>query len=106
MWEIIIAVVLIIMVVKQGHRITRLEKLLEGKVVASTKPEEKKQGVSLMESAPMVSGVPVSASVPDTGVRDVLESPRLSSEEASGRFLGKIGIAAVLVGVAFFLKYA
>ncbi len=30
----------------------------------------------------------------------------LSTEEAGGRFLGKIGIAAVFIGVSFFLKYA
>ncbi|HTK33355.1 MAG TPA: DUF2339 domain-containing protein [Candidatus Paceibacterota bacterium] len=30
----------------------------------------------------------------------------ISSEDSSGRILGRIGIAAVLIGVAFFLKYA
>ena len=43
---------------------------------------------------------PVTSSTPTAPVE------KISSDDSSGKILGRIGIAAVLIGVAFFLKYA
>ncbi len=105
MFDIIVIGFIIFLVIRQSGRISRIEKLLEGKV--QNKTVENKEGVA---SEPLVV-----ATTPQTSARETLVEQKIEpvpdikiklDEEASGRFLGKVGIGAVLVGVAFFLKYA
>lgn len=96
-------------------RISKIEKLIQGKsVLPQNLPQQQTSstvsvGVSsqmseqgaVISSAVNTQGVSVSTQASPTVVPSAI-----SAEEASGRFLGKIGIGAVLLGVAFFLKYA
>lgn|GEM_PF-257644 len=69
-----------------------------------------------VEITPQMVQSPVQPSVPTQSpiVQSITLSPSVSqpssdpvsSEDTSGKILGRIGIAAVLIGVAFFLKYA
>ena len=109
MFEFILIVVLIFIFVAQSNRMSRIESAIS---------EMKKNGYSdaKIASSNTSQAVPVSntpqaqviaqnTSIP---VKESAPEPILNKggEEVSGRFLGKIGIAAVLIGVAFFLKYA
>ena len=77
--------------------------------------EMKKQGYSVTNTAsagaPQTVSTPqtqsaVSSAIPKSSESKVVPVAEKVGEEVSGRFLGKIGIIAVLIGVAFFLKYA
>ncbi len=52
-------------------------------------------------TAPVATVAPINPSVPKAPV-----APSISTDEMSGKILGRIGIGAVVIGVAFFLKYA
>ncbi len=95
-FELVIIVIAAVVVLRQNSRIARIEKMLEGKpkesVVASASPAQAASSESVYQNGKIL---------PPIGTTQTL-----SHEEASGRFLGKLGVVAVLVGVAFFLKYA
>ena len=106
---IILPIVSIALVVGHSSRI----KLLENSV-AELK-ERMKSGVKVAESVQQTATstvqvstpVPVKSNVAST-VSPMASAPleKISSEDTSGKILGRIGIGAVLIGVAFFLKYA
>ena len=67
--------------------------------------------IPIQEAEPAFASAPPAnspaANVAAAVSNDVYPSAsKVSSEEASGRLLGRIGIAAVIIGISFFLKYA
>jgi uncharacterized membrane protein len=82
--DILLFIIVVCVLIYQGGRISKLELLLKNK---NTQPN-------------ITPSVSVSAS------SATASSDAVSGEEVSGRILGRIGIGAVIVGVAFFLKYA
>jgi uncharacterized membrane protein len=98
-FNIVLLIVLVWVIVSQNNRISKIEKMLkEGHEVKASSP-------SAQAPTQPSAVAPMSASATQTTTAPI-QKPKVASEEASGRFLGKIGIAAVLVGIAFFLKYA
>lgn len=103
-FTIVAVIAFIVVFVRQNSRISSIEKSLK----------EMREGKSAPMSAPMASTStqqqptqsPQSATQVPSQSATTPTKPKITNEEASGRFLGKIGIAAVLIGVAFFLKYA
>ncbi len=108
-------IVLFIITLRNSGRIATLEQKVNGKVEM---PSKVKQGVSSdSATAPLQAtsqsansatssstSNPAPASV-SAGSEKPLEVSK-HDEESSGRVLGRLGIGAVLIGVAFFLKYA
>ena len=116
MFEIIFIVVLIVAFLNLSGRIGRLEQLVK----KGGLDENKKEGTS--ETAgespvfkAMTSANPLetlSQKMPPEGKVAAPLAPAFSAsravtnEEEGGRWLAKIGIVALLLGVSFFLKYA
>ncbi|MEI8248885.1 MAG: DUF2339 domain-containing protein [Candidatus Taylorbacteria bacterium] len=109
---LVLPVVAMYMTSQQSSRIKALEKsvaelkgLIKGGVTIA-KSETPVANVNVVPVqqvnqeyvAPVVS--PVTSSAPVAPVE------KISSDDSSGKILGRIGVAAVLIGVAFFLKYA
>ena len=95
--DILIGVVLFLFIINQNTRIRKLEELLKG--------SPKNIGAQpLIPNIP--GGAPLASVQPQVSQIKVPQQKDISTEEASGRILGRIGIAAVIIGVAFFLKYA
>jgi len=97
-----LAAFLVILIVRHGSRIASLE--AQVKILTSSKkspaPEVQTSRMNVMMESPVVVpqaevATPSSSVAPQT----------VGGEEGSGRLLGKIGIAALIIGVAFFLKY-
>ena len=99
--------------IKHSSRIKTLESdialLKKGNVQPSTvSPVAQKVDINVNANTntvkDMPQSVPVMATVSQTVPPTV--SPVSSPEDSSGKILGRIGIVAVLLGVAFFLRYA
>lgn len=103
---IIVIVVVLFLVSRQNSRIARLEKLIqEGGAVRSASAPAQPASPVATSTSPIVSQTPAPTAASQTSAL----TPNVRTEkdeESSGRFLGKLGIAAVLIGIAFFLKYA
>jgi uncharacterized membrane protein len=89
---IIIFIVALVLFLAQNNRISKIEAQLKNfnghvAVVRQEQPQAE-------------------ASVTPLPVTNEPIKNKVSSEEASGRILGRIGIAAVVIGVSLFLKYA
>jgi uncharacterized membrane protein len=101
-------IVLFIITLRNSGRISTLENKVTGKVEATAKAVV--PGVSNTNTEPAREGVaPSSAPVANLTNSSPDQKPLSYSkhdEESSGKILGRIGVAAVLIGVAFFLKYA
>lgn len=104
----LIVVVFIVIVIYQNSRISKIESIVKG-------IKNQNQGPVPVQTPPATSGTmstqPLQATSPQTASPEpavsVSQTPDpVASEESSGRILGRIGIAAVIIGVAFFLKYA
>lgn len=113
-------IVLFIITLRNSGRIATLEQKAKGKVEmpskvnqsvsssstavplqnASASVNSAASSVSTSNTAPASAPSPVSA-----GSEKPIEDSK-HDEESSGRVLGRLGIGAVLIGVAFFLKYA
>ncbi|MDO8430671.1 MAG: DUF2339 domain-containing protein, partial [Candidatus Taylorbacteria bacterium] len=97
---LILPIIAISMVSGHSSRIKVLEdqvSALKGKATITPKTEP----------TPIVPVESPGYSIPKApNVTPITAVPNVSSEDKSGRLLGRIGIAAVLIGVAFFLKYA
>jgi uncharacterized membrane protein len=116
----VLPIVAIFMALHQSTRITQLEKLIasmkSGKAaspVQTQRPDTKSATESMSPStATATSPVPPGATqLPnistDTAGKDLPPyTPAPRDEASAGKILGRLGIGAVLVGVAFFLKYA
>ena len=110
---LILPVVAIIIALGHSARIMALEKSIA---------ELKKQGIAQPAGTgnvqPVVAAQPVATAQPAPAPVPIMASPIATTatpdkpkidahpEDSSGRILGRIGIAAVLIGLAFFLKYA
>lgn len=90
-----------IILINQNSRISRLEKQFKTGGVPESKSEKPMSSASSVVRA--ISDNP--NTIPTVAQNNNVKTHE-SNEETSGRFLGKLGIGAVLVGVAFFLKYA
>ena len=109
---IIVGIVLVI----HGNKLNKLEALIKKGMKPADAPVSSPASASASASASAVSyastpsSAPLSASVSTSAPTPAQDKPPqpadISSEEASGRIIGRIGIAAVVIGMAFFLKYA
>ncbi len=99
---------LFIITLRNSGRISTLENKATGKVEATAKAVA--PSASTTNTEPAREGVaPSSAPVANLTNSSPDQKPLSYSkhdEESSGKILGRIGVAAVLIGVAFFLKYA
>ncbi len=105
---IIIGIIFILVVINQNSKITHLEKKLDNFLKNS---EQKISHVSTpIVASQTLQGTehPVENAVNITNANIVTEirEEKTYEEEFSGKILGKIGIGALVLGVAFFLKYA
>lgn len=100
MFVYLLFVVGFIILINQNSRISRLEKRFKSGDVVEKASEKTANAVTLNQTINNIPNVgqPI---VEKDGVQI-----RENNEETSGRFLGKLGVAAVLVGIAFFLRYA
>ncbi|MDQ5893281.1 MAG: hypothetical protein QG640_293 [Patescibacteria group bacterium] len=97
----ILFLVILVAFIHQNNRIGKLEESIKKSGKVAVKSTE--QPLQAAPAAPAVSSSPVlTQAIP---AANSVKSD-ISSEEVSGRILGRIGIAAVIIGVAFFLKYA
>lgn len=108
-FAIIVAIIAVIVIVSQNRRISKIEQILAG---MTKQPSVLQQ----TQSSPVSASVATASQVPNipfSSIPTTKQSPsslpvinKKANEEFSGRFLGKLGIGAVLIGMAFFLKYA
>ncbi len=96
----IFSLIVIAMVFYQNGRINDLESLINKKLNSfqDKKEPEYTETTEEIRKVEQTSQIPPNT---NTGIRK-----DVSSEEVSGRILGRIGIGAVIVGIAFFLKYS
>lgn len=102
MYTFIFFIIFLVYVIVQNNRMDALEELI------------RKNGVNTSQQVPVpntnTQSVPVvAASVTNptpVQTKESIKKTEASSEEMSGRILGRIGIAALVIGMAFFLKYA
>ena len=108
---IIFLFIIVFVLIHQSGRITHLEEIIKKNLNTSPVPSpipvptpnaEQSKGDSIPQSK-VLPNTPVNASTINTSS---VSSSDISGEEVSGRILGRIGIAAVIMGMAFFLKYA
>jgi uncharacterized membrane protein len=86
---------------------SRLEGMIKSGMMkpAEKNSEQKAEQTAAAHQAPAMASV--AQSMPGKNQQINKEAPKdISGEEVSGRILGRIGIGAVVLGVAFFLKYA
>ena len=101
--EILGFIVLIVMILNQSSRISAIEEAMKsGSLVR--KQDQAKQPFKATESVVDVTKQDVAETLISTQASSTA-SPKIA-EESSGRVLGGIGIAAVIIGISFFLKYA
>ncbi|MEI8327736.1 MAG: DUF2339 domain-containing protein [Candidatus Taylorbacteria bacterium] len=123
MFTFLIIIVVVILFILQSRRIDRLEWLIK-KLTQSTQQNSTHPQASSVQApltpmndavhttpAPMNTAT-ISPARESTPVMQQSAAPTaanekdVSGEEVSGRILGRIGITAVIIGIAFFLKYA
>ncbi|MDE2188704.1 MAG: DUF2339 domain-containing protein [Patescibacteria group bacterium] len=99
-------IIIVIMFFYHGGKINRLEKLIKDgdKVVKNSQTQATSATINTSTAPAPVSMTDQTIVTPAQPVSTV--KPDISSEEMSGRIIGRIGIGAVIIGVAFFLKYA
>ena len=108
--DFIVIIVFIVVLSRQSGRISRLEAQLNTQAapVAPTKTPVAAAVASVASTAQSVTpNIPPSApkAVPAAPYKET-HAAAIKEEVSSGRILAGIGIAAVFIGVAFFLKYA
>jgi hypothetical protein len=111
--NLILPIIFIYFLLKHGHRINTLENdiaLLKKNDAPSVTASEQKvdrpqdvsqnsvQNISQVIPQNQTQSIPKEAYTPPKAVA--------STDDSSGKILGRIGIVAVLIGVAFFLRYA
>ncbi len=122
MTYILIILVFIVIVFYQSGRIAKVEldlkklsqKIDQGSVPSGTTstaastahPTPTVQSQVISSSGQIPSSSPAIPVKPPVSTPQAPSETPVTNEEASGRILGRIGIGAVIVGVAFFLKYA
>lgn len=104
--DLIAIVVFIIVLSRQSARISKLESELGSKAAPATPPKPVVSAATVAaSSAPSVPPVVQPRVAPAAPYKDA-HVAAAKEEVSSGRILAGIGIAAVFIGVAFFLKYA
>ncbi len=111
-FTLIVVIVAIVILVNQNNRLAKLETLvssLSKSLVINSRDQVKPVTPATSTPAPLganqvIQPVVIQQSVPVSN--SSVSVDKKSDEESSGRMLGKLGIVAVLLGVAFFLKYA
>ena len=106
--DLIALIILFGLVLSHGQRLSKIEKSLRSQPQPQPQPKQQ-AGISApikAASGPTVSinSAPVNP-INSSPASSPIESPKVA-EESSGRVLGGIGIAAVVIGIGFFLKYA
>ena len=115
--DILFFIIIVIMFFYHGGKISRLEKLIKDGEKVPQKSQTQSTVVTSSASATLSSAAPASEaqvslaqSPNDTTIPTSSQAspvkPDISNEEMSGRIIGRIGIGAVIIGIAFFLKYA
>ena len=115
-FDAILVIVLVLVAQGQSRRISVLEQKVKDLTSSITSHKSIDNPIFNSELQPQSTPIrtvelerqATAASMPTTAMPSSLhkdEEPK-PKEENSGKILGRIGIAAVLVGVAFFLKYA
>ena len=101
----ILFIIAIIFIINHSSRISHLEKTL---ALLNKKPVNPGQTQQEPVAQTIPSNININSPVQPVSVSEVkpIVEETKHSEESSGLLLGKIGVGAVLVGVAFFLKYA
>jgi uncharacterized membrane protein len=102
--SIIIAVIFIIYLVYQHQRVTKLELLIKERPASVSQPIKPVASTNAVPEN--VTSSPAVQMAPSPVVQVINTPPKVADEEASGRILGRLGIAAVVIGMGFFLKYA
>jgi uncharacterized membrane protein len=98
---IIFLIIAVAFLVHQNSRINHLEELIKKNLKPSPLPETKPVSNDNVSQSVAQPSVPTNTVTPP-----VSHKGDISDEEVSGRILGRIGISAVIIGIAFFLKYA
>lgn len=116
LFEIIFVVAIIFILNRQDSRLRKLEENLRIIVKQGVKSQNLQDSGSVAVTSTDQNLKPVTNTVvnnPSDSIiqRDTIQQvpikeTKVNSEEFSGRLLGRIGIAAVILGVSFFLKYA
>ncbi|MDO8482577.1 MAG: DUF2339 domain-containing protein [bacterium] len=120
MFEIILVVIAIIAFINLSGRINRLEERVKRgvspeskKEAAGGREEEKSRVFNALTDANSLETLsrkmPEGGAAPGSGqkITPAFSAARaVSNEEEGGRWLAKVGIVALLLGVSFFLKYA
>ena len=104
LFELAFAVIVWVCLSRHSDRIKELEKKLKGTSVPRTSTEAVSPPATVASAASTPE--PVLASHVEEQSPQAAIQKENSSEEGSGRLLGKIGIGAVILGISFFLKYA
>lgn len=105
MFEIFLVIILFIIVINHSLRLQKLERSMQTGSVDQNK-KTVSTGEVRAEQAPVQKTQTISTPNPVVSSVQRADIQKVSSEESSGKLLGRLGIGAVLVGVAFFLKYA
>ncbi len=111
MFLTVLVIVLIILFLNLSHRISKLESLV-GKNPVKAPANNPAASPATTSGTSNVSANIANSSTPTAPVSTTASQPEpvavsaKRDEETSGKILGRLGIGAVLLGVAFFLKYA
>ena len=107
--ELIGFVILLFLILSHGQRLSKLERDMRANKVLQTSVQKQASAPSATPLTTASTAAPIASPfvAPLTKtVEAVIASEPHAAEESSGRVLGGIGIAAVIIGVSFFLKYA
>ena len=106
--DLIALIILFGLVLSHGQRLSKIEKSLRSQPQPQPQPKQQ-AGISAPIKAASVPTVSINSApvnpINSSPASSPIESPKVA-EESSGRVLGGIGIAAVVIGIGFFLKYA
>ena len=104
--DIFFFIIIAIAFIYQGNRIGKLENIIKNGNKILQKPQVQPVSASSI-TTPETMASPVTSAPNQPTISNVsLVKPDISNEEMSGRIIGRIGIGAVIIGIAFFLKYA
>ncbi|HEY0908163.1 MAG TPA: DUF2339 domain-containing protein [Candidatus Paceibacterota bacterium] len=113
LFDLIVLFVFAIIILNQGTRISRLEKAVRENKIAPQAASQKAStsAPAVPVAAPVAAAQapasrPASVSAPASAPVSAQREDHVAEAVSSGRTLAILGIAAVFIGMAFFLKYA
>lgn len=110
--SIVVGIIIILIVSNQNKKINEIEKKLEQYSNNLNQRGISQTSTSVAVPIPIVSEVKVTqAETPHVITPSIIKAEQaiqkeIHPEESSGKILGRIGIGALVLGIAFFLKYA